>query len=107
MESSISKIGYFVIALIWNIAVASVVLFLVSWPIDILGAIVESKEIRDYAYGGGILGAISMFWFGLLAAVFSYFVKCKKCGSRTMSLSYPYFVPLLKCRCANCGKTNA
>ena len=107
MECNINKIGYFIIALIWNIAVASVMLFLIAWPLDILGAIIESEIVRGYAYGAGIIGTISMFWFGLLAAILSNFVKCKKCNTRSMSLSYPFFVSLTKCKCVNCGKENA
>ena len=105
MECNINKAGYFLIAVIWNIAIASVLLFLVAWPLDILGALIESEVVRGYAYGFGIIGTISMFWFGLLAAIFSNFVKCKKCNSRAMSLRFPFFVSLIECRCFNCKRS--
>jgi len=107
MECNINKAGYFIIAVIWNIAIASVLLFLMAWPLDILGALIESEVVRGYAYGFGIIGTISMFWFGLLAAILSNFVKCKKCNSRAMSLSYPFFYSLTKCKCLKCNNENA
>lgn len=107
MECNINKAGYFLIALIWNIAIASVVVFLLAWPLDIIGAIIESEVVRGYAYVAGVLGTISMFWFGLLAAILSSFVKCKKCNSRVMSFRYPFFVSLIKCKCINCSIANA
>lgn len=105
MDCNINKVGYFSVALIWNIAVLSVVCFLAGWLLDILGAAIDNKMIRGYAYGVAILATISMFWFGLLAAALSTFVKCKKCGSRVMSLRFPFFVPLTECRCFNCKRS--
>ncbi len=104
MECNINKIGYFFIALIWNIAVLSVVSFLLGWAFDILGSFFDSEIIRGYAYGVALLATISMFWFGLLAAILSNFVKCKQCDSRIMTLSAPFFVSLTKCKCNNCNK---
>jgi len=107
MECNINKAGYFLIALVWNIAIASMVLCLVAWPLDILGVIIESEAVRGYAYGAGIIGTISMFWFGLLAAILTNLVKCKKCNSRAMSLRCPFFFSLIECKCVKCGKANA
>ena len=105
MECNINKVGYFSVALIWNIAVLSVACFLAGWLLDIFGAVTDNKTIRGYAYGVAILATISMFWFGLLAAVLSAFVKCKKCGFRIMSLRFPFFVSLIECRCSNCKRS--
>jgi hypothetical protein len=104
MNCNIGKVGYCLVALIWNIAVLSVVCFLASWLLDIVGSATDNKMIRGYAYGVAMLATISMFWFGLLAAVLSAFVKCKRCGSRVMSLRFPFFVSLIECRCVNCKK---
>jgi len=107
MECNINKIGYFFIALIWNIALLSVVSFVASWGFDILGSVFDSEIIRGYAYGVALLATISMFWFGLLAAILSSFVKCKTCGSRIMMLRAPFLVSLTKCSCVSCKKCNA
>ncbi len=107
MECNINKIVYFLIAVIWNIAIASAFLFIVAWPLDILGAFIESEIVRGYAYGAGVIGTVSLFWFGLLAAILSSFVKCKKCNSRAMLLRYPLFVSLTKCKCIKCSENNA
>ena len=104
MECTVPRAGYFIIAAIWNIAVASVLLFLVAWPLDILGALIKSEVVRGYAYGFEIIGTISTFWFGLLAALLRNFVRCKTCNSRALSPRYPFFVSLLHCRCGNCSK---
>lgn len=106
MECNINKTGYLLIALVWNIAAASVVTFLIGWPLDVIGIIIESEAIRGYAYGASILGTMSMFWFGLLAAILSNFVKCNKCNSRAMLLRYPFFVSLTKCKCSYCSKAS-
>lgn len=105
MECDINKVWYFIIALIWNVAIFSVVCFFTGWTLDILGAVIDSKIIREFAYGVGLLATISMFWFGLLAAILSVFVKCKKCGSRIMILRSPFFVSSIKSKCVNCKTT--
>jgi hypothetical protein len=107
MECNVNKIGYFLVALIWNIAVLSVVGFLAAWPLDIFGYAIGNNIIRGYAYGIGIIASISIFWFGLLAAILSSFVKCKSCYSRIISLRYPFFVSLIKSRCVNCEKSHS
>lgn len=97
-----SRVGYFSVALIWNIAVLSVVCFLAGFLLDIVGSATDNQMIRGYAYGLGLVATVSMFWFGLLAAALSTFVKCKRCGGRTMSLRFPFFVSLLSCKCLKC-----
>ena len=104
MNCNISRAGYFSVALIWNIAVLSVACFLAGLLLDIIGSATDNKTIRDFAYGVGLLATISMFWFGLLAAALSAFVKCKGCGSKAMSLRFPFFISLLESRCTNCEK---
>ena len=102
-----ARVGCFAVALIWNIAVLSVVSFLVAFLLDIVGSATDSQAIRDFAYGLGLLATISMFWFGLLAAVLSASVKCKKCGVRTMTLRFPFFVLLLSRKCPNCENNSS
>lgn len=97
-----SRVGYFSVALIWNIAVLSVVCLLAGFLLDIVGSATDNQLIRGYAYGISLLATFSVFWFGLLAAVFSTLVKCKRCGARTMSLRFPFFVSLLSCKCPKC-----
>lgn len=100
------KIGYFISALIWNIAIVSVACFLAAWGLDIFGSLIESEIIRGFAYVFALLATVSMFWFGLLAAILSGFITCKKCGSRIMTLNPSFFVPLIKCNCVNCENKN-
>jgi len=107
MECTTNKTGYFITALIWNIATAALLLFLAAWPLDIIGGITENEILRGYAYGAGAIGTIFMFWFGLLSAILSSFIKCKKCNSRAMLFRYPFFVSLINCKCASCAKNNA
>ena len=107
MECNIGKIGYFLVALIWNIAVLSVVGHLTAWLLDILGSAIDSNIIRGCAYVIGMITAVSTVWFGLLAAILSSFVECKNCGSRILSLRSPFFVSLIKCRCVNCEKSHS
>jgi len=107
MECTTNKLGYFITALIWNIATAALLLFLAAWPLDIIGGITENEVIRGYAYDAGIIGTMFMVWFGLLSAILSNYVKCKKCNSNAMSFRYPFFVSLTKCTCSNCAKNNA
>jgi hypothetical protein len=102
MKCIVTKVGYFLVALIWNIAVLSVVCFLASWLLDVFGYAIDSEIIRGYAYGSALLATIAMFWFSLLAAILSGFFKCKACDSRVMALRFPYFVSLTKCRCSKC-----
>jgi len=96
------KIRHFAVALIWNIAVLSVVCFLAGFLLDIVGSVTDNQVLRGYAYGVSLLATISMFWFGLLAAALSTFIKCRKCGSRKMSLRFPFFISLLSCKCPKC-----
>lgn len=96
------KIGYFLVALIWNIAVLSMCCFPAGWLLDVFGYVIDNEIIRGYAYGVGLLATLAMFWFGLLAAILSGFVKCKACNSRVLVLCFPYFVSLTKCRCSKC-----
>jgi len=107
MKCTTNKLGYFIVALIWNIAILSVIILLVRWPLDILGSVINSEIIRGYAYGFAVVATISMFWFGLLAEILTNFVKCKKCGSRIMKFRSTFLVSLINCKCNNCGKKNA
>ena len=104
MNRYISRVGYFWGALIWNIAVLSVVCFLAGLLLDIVGSATDNQTIRGFAYGVGLLATISMFWFGLLAAALSTFAKCTRCGSKARPLRFPFFVSLLESRCTNCEK---
>ncbi len=101
------KIGYFISALIWNIAIVSAACFLAAWGLDIFGSLIESEIIRGVAYVFALLATMSMFWFGLLAGILSVSITCKKCGSRIMTLNPPFFVSLIKCTCVNCENKNA
>ena len=107
MECTTNKLGYFIAALIWNNTILSVIILLVSWPLDILGSVINSEIIRGYAYGFAIVATICTFWFGILSAIFSSLVKCKKCGSRILKFRSTFLVSLINCKCNNCGKENA
>ncbi len=98
----ISRVGYFVVALVWNTAVLSVVLFLTGFIFDIVGSATGNERVRGDAYAVGLLATVSGFWFGLLAAVLSPLVKCNRCGARTMSLRSPFFVSLHSRKCPKC-----
>ena len=103
MECSINKIGYFFAALIWNVAILSVVSFFISWLLDIIGYRLENDIIRGYAYGIALISVVIMFWFGLLAFILSWLVKCRQCGSRILRFDLPFLVSLTKCRCRECS----
>ena len=104
MECGINKAGYFLVAIVWNCALLSAVLFLASWPLDIVGYAIDDERIRGYAYGTALLATIATFWVGLLAAILSSLVKCKRCASRVLLMRFPFFVSLTKCRCLTCEK---
>nr|CAP48587.1 putative integron gene cassette protein [uncultured bacterium] len=107
MECNVNKIVYFFIASIWNIAILSVAFFLGGWLLDIVGSILESDSVRDYAYGVALLATISMFWFGLLSLILSFFVKCKQCGQRVLRLKRPFLVSPTNCRCKECHEISS
>lgn len=99
----IYKSSFFFVALFWNLAVFSVFSFFASWLFDILGSIIDSQIIKDYAYVIAILTSVGMFWFGFLAAILSSLFKCKSCGYRLMKSRFPFFVSFINTRCKNCG----
>jgi len=98
----ISKFNYFFVAFIWNVAILSVYTFFASWFFDILGDVIGSEFIRDNSYAFALLATISMFWFGILAAVLSKLIKCKCCGSHIIKAKFPYFISFKRPSCIAC-----
>ena len=98
----IYNLSFFLVALIWNLAIISVFSFFASWFFDIFGSIIDSQIIRDNAYVIAMLATVTMFWFGLLAAILSMFFKCKSCGSRIIKPKFPFFISFTKSSCTSC-----
>ena len=82
----IINVSYFIVALIWNIAILSAIVFLSCFLIDILGSIFENKFMKDGSYVIAMLATVSFFWFGIAAGLLSNFIKCGECGSRFITL---------------------
>jgi len=82
----IYKLGFFLIASIWNLAVLAVFSFFVGWSADILGSIIDSQIIRDYAYVVCMLSTVAMFWFVPLATILSLLFK------RVINPKFPFFI---------------
>jgi len=102
ISSVITNLTYFVVALIWNVAILSVYSFFASWFFDILGALIENEAIRNNAYAVAMLATASMFSFGILAAILSKLVKCKSCGSPIIKPEFPFFISFKKFSCVSC-----
>lgn len=102
ISNIISNFSYFFVAFIWNIAILSVYTFFASWLFDILGSVIGSEFIRDNSYAFALLATISMFWFGILAVIFSKFIKYKCCGSHIIKAPFPYFISFKRPNCNTC-----
>ena len=93
---------YFLAALVWNAAVLLVAAYLAAILMDIYGSVVGNSEIRGIAYGVGLLSCLFSFWMCVFCVPVYIFARCDTCGSRLMSLRFPFFVPLLERRCRVC-----
>lgn len=102
ISNVISNFSYIFVAFIWNIAIFSVYIFFASWFSHVLGSVIEVEIISGYGQAIAMLATFAIFWFGILAAISSKFIKCKCCGSRIIKASFPYFISFKRPCCKAC-----